>query len=201
MMVLKEGEVIMNLMNIGFIIKQEREHRGWTQKELAERLMVSEKTISKWETKRGLPDISLLEPLAKTLGMTILELFQGEVIINQNRHANALKMKLYVCPICGNVVTALGEGSYSCCGNQLLAQEAEVDSTISIEKMDNRWYVHLPHEMTKQSYISFIAYVTTNQLHLVKCYPEQEASAEFPILGHGIIYYYHNQNGLFMKRI
>ena len=84
--------------------------------ELAEKLAVSAKAISKWETGRGLPDISLLEPLAAALGVSVLELMQGEAVVNRNRSANLLRSKLYVCPLCGNVLHATGQAVVSCCG-------------------------------------------------------------------------------------
>ena len=84
-------------------IKTLREKLRMTQSQLAMKLCVSDKTISKWETGRGLPDISLIEPLANVLQVSIPELLSGELIINKNRSANILKSNLYVCPICGNI--------------------------------------------------------------------------------------------------
>ena len=80
----------MNTYVTGSTIRQLREAKGLTQAELAGTLSVSAKTISKWETAKGLPDISLLEPLAAALGVSVLELMQGEPIINRNRAANLL---------------------------------------------------------------------------------------------------------------
>ena len=96
----------MNTYVTGSTIRQLREAKGLTQAELAGTLSVSAKTISKWETAKGLPDISLLEPLAAALGVSVLELMQGEPVINRNRAANLLRSKLYVCPLCGNVLHA-----------------------------------------------------------------------------------------------
>ena len=100
----------------GTAIRQLREAKHLTQAELAEKLAVSAKAISKWETGRGLPDISLLEPLAAALGVSVLELMQGEPVVNRNRSANLLRSKLYVCPLCGNVLHATGQAVVSCCG-------------------------------------------------------------------------------------
>ena len=68
----------MNTYVTGSTIRQLRETKHLTQAELAAKLSVSAKTISKWETAKGLPDISLLEPLAAALGVSVLELMQGE---------------------------------------------------------------------------------------------------------------------------
>ena len=97
----------------GTAIRRLREAKHLTQAELAEKLAVSAKAISKWETARGLPDISLLEPLAAALGVSVLELMQGEPVVNRNRSANLLRSKLYVCPLCGNVLHATGQAVVS----------------------------------------------------------------------------------------
>ena len=99
------GEVIRNL----------REKRRLTQRDLAQRLNVSDKTISKWETGRGLPDITLLEPLAGALGVSVTELLSGDCAENRNRAGNLSRSLFYVCPVCGNVIWSVGEGAYSCC--------------------------------------------------------------------------------------
>ena len=98
----------MNTFVTGTTIKQLREKRNMTQAELAERIRVSSKTISKWETAKGLPDISLLQPLAQALGISVIELMNGEHIMNKNVSANMLRSKFYVCPLCGNAIHALG---------------------------------------------------------------------------------------------
>ena len=124
----------MNTYVTGSTIRLLREAKGLTQAELAGKLAVSAKTISKWETAKGLPDISLLEPLAAALGVSVLELMQGEPVVNRNRAANLLRSKLYVCPICGNVLHATGQAVVSCCGlndnpRQLLAGRPEAITT------------------------------------------------------------------------
>ena len=109
----------------GAAIKSLREAKRLTQEELAERIHVSAKAVSKWETGKGFPDISLLEPLAKALDVSVIELLSGEDIRNRNRAFNMLKSVFYVCPACGNVICATGEAVISCCGVTLPALEAE----------------------------------------------------------------------------
>ena len=106
----------MNNYVTGSTIKLLREQKGYTQRQLAERLMVSDKAVSKWESGRGLPDISLIEPLAKTLGVSLAELLSGECVQNTNRHGNMHRSKFYVCPVCGH--TVLNEAPDHCpvCG-------------------------------------------------------------------------------------
>ncbi len=97
----------------GKIIKELREKQQLTQKELADRINVSDKTISKWETEKGLPDISVIEDLAKALGTSITELLTGDLRKNENISGNMRKMHFYVCPICGNIITSVVQGVFS----------------------------------------------------------------------------------------
>lgn len=188
----------------GNTIKTLREKKGLTQKQLADILIVSDKTVSKWETGKGLPDISLIESLAKALGVSLAELLSGECVINRNRSANMLRTKFYVCPICGNVIHSIGEGVFSCCGVTLPVQEAEEsdeEHAIHVEKIENEYYVTMDHPMTKTHFISFFAYITWDRVQMVKLYPEQDAQARFPMSGRGVIYAYCNQHGLFKTKI
>lgn len=174
----------MNQYVTGAIIKKLREERKITQLELAEALNVSDKAVSKWETGRGYPDITLIEPIAKTLGISVMELLSGDNIINSNRSFNMLRVKFYVCPICGNIITATGESVISCCGVTLPPLEAEIPDdrhSIKREKAEDEYYVTLEHEMTKEHYISFIAAISDNGVQIVKLYPESNAEARFKI--------------------
>mgnify|MGYP001173977716 FL=1 len=192
----------MNTYVTGSTIRQLREAKGLTQAELAGMLSVSAKTISKWETAKGLPDISLLEPLAAALGVSVLELMQGEPIINRNRAANLLRSKLYVCPLCGNVLHATGQAVVSCCGIALPAlditeaEDADEHHQLTVERVEDELFVTLHHPMEKNHYISFLAYLTGDKLQLVKLYPEGDASARFSLRGAGVLYFYCNCHGL-----
>ena len=188
----------------GDMIKELRMKRNLTQKELATELGVSDKTISKWETGKGLPDIGMVEDLANVLNVSIAELFTGNIVNNENVSANMRKVNFYVCPICGNVISAIGEGNYSCHG--IVLPKAEVEDLdenheILFEEIDGEYYVSMQHDMSKKHFISFFAYVTSNVFQMVKLYPEQMAECRFMKRGHGIVYGYCNRHGLFMKRI
>ncbi len=183
----------------GKIIRDLRENKKLTQKQLGEIISVSDKTISKWETEKGLPDITLLEPLSAALGVSVAELLSGESIINKNRSGNIKKTKFYVCPVCGNIITALGEGSFSCCGIKLPAlfpEKAEEDS-FEIERPENDVFIRFFHPMTKEHYISFAAYITYNGLQIKKLYPEQEPEVRFSFSGKGKVLFFCNRDGLF----
>ena len=184
----------------GNIIKELRENNQLTQRQLADQMQVSDKTISKWETNRGLPDISLIGSLAECLHVSVAELLAGEYVVNSNLSANMHKVHFYICPLCGNVIVSAGEGSYSCCGITLpMAQIEESDEAhkISCEILDQEYYIHMNHAMEKDHYISFIAYVTSERVELVKLYPEQNVECHFSRKGHGMFYAYCNRHGLF----
>ena len=192
----------MNTYVTGNTIRLLRESKNMTQSQLAHILSVSAKTISKWETAKGLPDISLLEPLAAALGVSVLELMQGEPVINRNRAANLLRSKLYVCPVCGNVLHATGQAVVSCCGVALPAQDiadaenADEHHQLTVERVEDELFVTIHHPMTKEHSISFIAYLTGDKFQLVKLYPEGNASCRFPLRGKGVLYFYCNRHGL-----
>jgi len=190
----------MNTYVTGTTIRQLREARSMTQAELAEKIGVSSKTVSKWETAKGLPDISLLQPLAHTLGISVIELMNGEKILNKNISANMLHSRFYVCPLCGNVIHSLGDALVSCCGitlPALEAEEADCDHAVTVEAVEDEHFITVHHPMTKQHFISFVAFVTSDRLQLVKLYPEGNAQTRLQLRGMGYVYYYCNRHGLF----
>ena len=185
----------------GALIKKLREAKHLTQEELADKVCVSGKAISKWETGRGFPDIGLLEPLAKALGISVVELLSGTDITNRNRSSDMKKSKFYVCPICGNVIQATGEAVMICCGITLPPLEAEIPDSehlISIEVVEDEYYVTVDHPMTKTHYISFLAAVSDQRIQLEKLYPEWASGTRFKIDGVQRIYAYCNRHGLFV---
>ena len=193
----------MNTYVTGTTIRQLREGRGLTQAELAERIGVSSKTVSKWETAKGLPDISLLQPLAQALGISVIELMNGEKIVNRNVSANLLRSKFHVCPLCGNVLHSTGNALVSCCGitlPALEAEEADDDHTVTVEHVEDEQFLTICHPMTKEHYISFLAFVTSDRIQLVKLYPEGDAQTHLQLRGVGRLYWYCNRHGLFWKK-
>ena len=190
----------MNQYVTGAIIRELREKNHLTQSELAEKLFVSDKTISKWETAKGYPDISLLEPIATAFGISVTELLSGTAISNMNVSANMLRSQFYVCPVCGNVIHSMGELSVSCHGIQLMPEQAEYvneDHKILIERIEDEYYVQIEHEMSKKHYISFIAALSSDGLQVIKLYPESIAETRLKIRGVKIIYCFCNRDGLF----
>ncbi|MGN0532777.1 MAG: helix-turn-helix domain-containing protein [Eubacterium sp.] len=194
----------MDINKIAALIKERRETCGLTQSELAERLSVTDKAVSKWERAKGVPDISLIEPLARVLNISVIELMAGNCIINGNENCNITKSKFYACPICKNIVSATGEALVSCCGTTLPALEAEEcdeGHMIKLEAVEDEYYISVNHPMDKEHYISFISYVTTDRNQLVKLYPQGDAAARFKIAGRGKVYCFCNRHGLFCLNI
>ncbi len=184
------------------MIKKLREEKYMTQSELAERLAVSDKTVSKWETGKGYPDISLMESLAEALNISVIELMSGNDVTNTNRSFNMLKTKFYVCPICGNVFTSTGEAVISCHGIQLPpleAEKADEDHAPHVEIVEDEYYVTMDHPMEKDHYISFMAALKDNGVEVVKLYPEGNCEARFKIRRTRMLYIYCNRHGLVRK--
>ena len=188
----------------GATIKNLREKKGITQAQLADLLGVSDKAVSKWKTAKGLPDITLIEPLAKALSVSVMELISGDMVVNKNISANILRSKFYVCPICGNIMSAVGNTVISCCGINLPPLEAEETDDhhqITIEKVEDEHFVTVSHDMTKAHFISFIAFLTCDRVQLVKFYPEGNAETRLNLRGDGYLYIYCNKHGLMKKKI
>ena len=190
----------MNQYITGAVIRRMREAKGLTQEALAERLYVSGKAVSKWETGQGFPDISLIEPLARALGISVIELLSGQDIRNRNRAFDMAKIRYYVCPVCGNVIQATGEAVISCCGIPLPPLEAEpADEAhgIKVEIVEDEYFVTVDHPMEKDHYLSFIAAVSDHGVQFQKLYPEGGAEARFRIDRVAAFYVCCNRHGLF----
>ena len=194
----------MNPYVTGTVIKELREKCNMTQAQIADKLGVSDKTISKWETAKGYPDISLLEPIAQVLGVSITELFTGNPISNVNVSANMLRSKFYVCPVCGNIIHSMGEAVIQCHGILLTPcqpEETDEKHMIFVERVEDEYYIRIEHDMTKQHYISFIASLSSDKIQMIKLYPEGNAEARVKINGVKKILFYCNRDGLFSRTI
>lgn len=188
----------------GSTIKRLRKKKSITQARLADMLGVSSKAVSKWETAKGLPDITLIEPLAKALSVSVMELMSGDTVINKNISSNMLRSKFYVCPICNNAIYAVGDALISCCGitlPPLEAEETDENHEIVIEAVEDEHFVTVNHPMAKDHFISFIAYVTSDKIQMVKFYPEGNAETRLNFRGSGYLYIYCNKHGLMKKKI
>lgn len=190
----------MNNEKIGALIAQLRKEKGFTQQALAERLHLSNKTISKWECGQGCPDAGVWDELAEVLGVDMQKLMQGTLKPNKPDVGKMDKLCFYVCPSCGNIITATTKGEFSCCGRRLeplVAVKAKEADKPLIEDLDNDYYVSFAHPMTKEHYLQFVSYVTDDRHLTVRLYPEQEAAVHLPVMrGRGMLYYYCTRHGL-----
>ena len=194
----------MNTYITGATIKALREKKAITQAQLADLLGVSSKAVSKWETAKGLPDITLMESLAKALSVSVMELISGDTVINKNTSSNILRSKFYVCPICNNIMSAVGDAVISCCGitlPPLEAEETDKNHQITIEKVEDEHFITVDHDMTKEHFISFAAYLTSDRVQFVKFYPEGNAETRLSLRGGGYLYVYCNRHGLMKQKV
>ena len=194
----------MNQYVTGAMIRELREKKHLTQAELAQKLFVSDKTVSKWENGKGYPDIALLEPIAQVFGISTAELLAGKTVSNVNVSANMLRSRFYVCPVCGNAIHCMGEAVIHCHGVPLTpaqAEETDEQHKIFIEGVEDEYFVRIEHDTTKSHYISFIAALSPDRMQMVKLYPEGNAEARFKINSVKQIFFYCNRDGLFSLRV
>lgn len=194
----------MDNRKIGSLLYDLRKEQGLTQKQLAEKLHITDKTVSKWERGAGCPDIAMLQLLSDVFGVDVEKILLGELPANHKDGGNMKRVKFYVCPNCQNTLTATGGDELSCCGRRLSplkAQAPEGEHGVSIETIEDDYYVTFSHDMTKQHYITFVAYVDIDRMLLMKLYPEQSGAVRFPKMHGGKLYYHCNQHGLWVRSI
>lgn len=173
-----------------------------TQKQLADAMNISDKTISKWERGLGCPDVSLLSELSQILGVNIERLLLGDLEPNDADGGNMKKVKFYVCPNCGNIMTATGDSEVSCCGRKLvplIPKMTDEFHKLTVEEVEDDYYVTFSHEMSKTHYLSFVAYAAYDRVLLIKLYPEQSGELRFLKMYGGKIYFCCNQHGLWVN--
>ncbi|NLW88819.1 MAG: helix-turn-helix domain-containing protein [Clostridiaceae bacterium] len=194
----------MDYRKIGGLILSLRKEKGLTQRQLAECLNVSDKAISKWERGMGCPDVSLLPSIAEIFGVDLESILKGTLSENAIEGGNMKKLKFYVCPTCGNFITGISEASISCCGKKLaplVAKKAQESEKLSVEHIENDYFISSDHPMTKEHYISFVALLTGDSVMIRKQYPEWDLSTRIPRFGHGILYWHCVDHGLFYQPV
>lgn len=190
----------MNLSKNGKLLCDLRKAKGLTQKEVADKLGVVPKTVSKWETGHGFPDVSTVSALADILGVSEKTILSGDLEQNLESANNMKRTKFYVCPHCGSFLQGTGNSQVVCCGKQLEALKAvSTDDvhTINVSEIEDDYYIEFNHEMTKEHYISFVSYVRFDRVLTIKLYPEQDSAVRFPKMYGGKIYFYCSKHGLF----
>ncbi len=188
----------------GRLIARLRAEKGLTQKRLAEALSISDKTVSKWERDGGLPDVSILPALSAALGVGVDALLSGGLDSNEEVRGNMKKLKFYVCPDCGNIITAAGDADISCCGRRIAAlvpREPDEAHDLAVETVEDEWFVSSAHPMEREHYIQFVALLLGDRAELVRAYPEWDLQARFFKRGRGVLAWYCTSHGLFGKSL
>ena len=194
----------MDQQKIGQLIRRLRQELNLTQKQIADKMGISDKAVSKWERGHGMPDISFLSELSELLNVDLDALMSGEVEVNQSQGGNMRKIQFYVCSECGNIITSTGEAAINCCGKKLSPldmKKAEEQQKLKVEIIENEYYVSSNHEMKKEHYIDFVAVINGDSLILRKQYPEWDLSTRIPKLGHGQLVWHCNKHGLFYQLV
>ncbi|MBU4438485.1 MAG: helix-turn-helix domain-containing protein [Acetobacterium sp.] len=199
----------MDCIKVGTLLRALRKEKELTQKQVADRMHISDKTISKWERGLGCPDVSLLGELSELFKVNIEKILLGDLELNDMETGNLKKLKFYVCPNCGNVISTTGDAELSCCGRKLaalVAKPADEKHAVTVEDADGEYFISFDHDMSKTHFLSFVAYVTSDRSLFIKLYPEQNASVHLPkIVGGNLmkksssrLYYYCSQHGLWV---
>ena len=198
----------MDCGKVGALLCRLRREKNMTQKQVAEHLNISDKTVSKWERGLGCPDVTLLGDLSDLFEIRIERILEGDATPNPAEAGNLMHVQFCVCPFCGNVIYNTGKAEVSCCGRKLTpltAKPADEAHAAMIEDTGDEFYVTFGHDMRKEHYLSFVGYVVNDRLLFVKLYPEQEPAVYLPRLHSGALlqrygrrlYFYCTKHGLY----
>ena len=198
------GGEYMNYEKVGSVIYQLRKESAMTQQELADKLFISNKAISKWERGQGCPDVSLLRSLSEIFGVNIEKILAGDLAPNSADGGNMKRAKFYVCPMCGNILTATGDAEISCCGRRLeplVSRPADAEHQLHVEVIEDDYYITFAHEMSKDHFLNFFAYLDYDRGTLIRLYPEQGGEVRFPKRGRGKLLFGCSKDGLFSWKL
>ena len=194
----------MDNEKLGAVLRALRRELGLTQRQAAERLGVTDKAVSKWERGLGCPDVSLLPQLSQLFQVDLARLLQGDLAPNELVGGNMKKLKYYACPECGGLTFCTGDAEVSCCGRKLSpleAKKAGEGEKLTVEGVENDWYITGDHPMRKEDYVSFVAFATGDRLQVVKQYPEWDLQTRIPGRNHGMLLWYSQKQGLLYQLI
>jgi len=193
----------MDCEKTGSLIRGLRYEKGMTQKQLADRMNISDRTVSKWERGQGCPDIELLHELSGIFNVNMEKMIEGELNPNDSDGGNMKKTRFYLCPNCGNVIAATSDAEVTCCGRKLkalIAKPEDDEHMLTVEDSDGEYYITFSHPMSKEHYLTFVAEVGYDRMMLVRLYPEQGGEMRMPKLHGGKFYFGCTRDGLFEKR-
>lgn len=193
----------MDCAKTGSLIRKLRTEAKLTQRQLAEAVGVTDKAVSKWETGRGAPDITVVGALARALGVGAECLLTGKMETEPSRGGNMKKTKYYHCPSCGQIAAATGNAEVFCCGRRLealTAQKADGEHVLNMEPVEDEWFLTTGHPMAREHYITFIAFATGDRIALIRQYPEWDLQQRIP-RRHGLLLWHCSEHGLFYRNI
>lgn len=194
----------MDCGKVGALIARLRRERGLTQRELADRLHVTGKAVSKWERGAGCPDVSLLARLAEELEVDLAALLSGQLPPSEESGGNMKKAVYYVCPACGGITVSTGEAELTCCGRRLsplTARRPDEDHRLTVEQVEDERLLTSGHPMSKTHHIAFAALAAGDRIQLVRQYPEWDFQVRFPARGRGMLLWYCTEHGLFYQPV
>ena len=194
----------MDNTKIGELICRLRKEQVMTQLQLAEKLCVSDKAVSKWERGLGCPDVSLLTDLSDIFNIHLEQLLLGELNTNHGNSGNMKRAGFYICPICRNIITSMSDAAVSCCGkklNKTTPVKASDSEKLLVEIVESDYFISSSHEMSREHYISFVALVTGSSIMMFRQYPEWELQARIPMYSHGRLMWHCTKHGLFYMDI
>ena len=190
----------MDLKKSGMLLRDLRKSNGLTQRQVAEKLGVQPKTVSKWETGKGFPDVSVVSALADILGVSEKIILSGCLVTNKTESGNVKRTKFYICPCCGSFMQGVGDCTIICCGKKierLKPNQLNDEHKPKVSHIENDFYIEFDHPMTKEHFVKFVSYVGFDRVLTVRLYPEQNPSVRFPVMRGGKLYYYCSEHGLF----
>lgn len=194
----------MNCSEAGALIKKRRTELGLTQKALADKMNISDKTVSKWERGLGFPDVNLISELSEILSVSIESLILGKCEQNEFKEINMKNNVYYICRQCGSITVSTGKAEITCCGEKLEpteAKKAAEEQKLSVTPVENEWLVTGDCPMTKEDYVSFAAFVTAETIYMVKLYPEWDLCFRLPCRTSGKLLWYSKKQGLLFQCI
>lgn len=182
----------------GALIAQLRRRTGLTQAQLAMRLCVTAKAVSKWETGAGLPDISLLPALGELLGVEPGRLLGGELPQNAVSSGSMRNSVICYCPACGNLLVVAQRADVSCCGRRLpplRPVRAEAGERLGVELIDGERVLTAGLPMEKDDYIPFTVWLSPDRVAVFRHFSEWEYRLRLPAYGHGRLIWYRTGPG------
>lgn len=194
----------MDCGKTGALIKELRRERGLTQMALAEKMNISDKTVSKWERGMGCPDVTLLASLSEIFGISVESLLSGALSETETENGNMKRTNFYRCPQCGALLTGTGAAELFCCGRSLKpmkAAEISEEMNLKVENVEDEWYITSSHPMTKEHSIIFAAYVGVDRMLFIRLYPEQDCAFRMPVMHGGELYLCCSRDGLMKKKM